>query len=123
MNRTAAAEAGCDASIMDGFSLRVSSRKSPSQILGQWVRHRHHTQLDNLERVLLDPRTVDRKHLKTDLVNRLFAEHRDGRRDHGNRMWETSQPGTLGKILPGKRADRERVSAVENSRGVTMKSD
>lgn len=29
----------------------------------------------------------------------------------------------LGKILPGKRADRERVSAVENSRGVTMKSD
>ena len=35
-------------------------------------------QLDNLERV------------STDVVNRRFAEHCDGHRDHGNRLLETS---------------------------------
>jgi hypothetical protein len=50
---------------------------------------------------LLEPRIVDRKHFKTDVVNGLFAEHRDGRRDQGNRLWKLLNL-ELGKILPGK---------------------
>src|SRR5215469_9462813 len=44
-------------------------------------------QLDKLERLLLEPRTRDRGHFKSDVVKRLFAEHRAGHRDHGNRIW------------------------------------
>jgi asparagine synthase (glutamine-hydrolysing) len=44
-------------------------------------------QLENLEQMLLEPRTVDRGHFKAPAVTRLFAEHRAGRRDHGNRIW------------------------------------
>ena len=44
-------------------------------------------QLDDLERLLLEPRTRERGYFKSDVVQRLFAEHRAGRRDHGNRIW------------------------------------
>jgi asparagine synthase (glutamine-hydrolysing) len=44
-------------------------------------------QLDNLERMLLEPRTVERGLLKADSVKRLFSEHRAGHRDQGNRIW------------------------------------
>jgi asparagine synthase (glutamine-hydrolysing) len=44
-------------------------------------------QLEKLEQMLLEPRTVDRGHFKAPAVTRLFAEHRAGRRDHGNRIW------------------------------------
>ena len=44
-------------------------------------------QLDDLERLLLEPRTRERGYFKSDIVQRLFAEHRAGRRDHGNRIW------------------------------------
>ncbi len=44
-------------------------------------------QLDDLERLLLEPRTRERRYFKSDVVQRLFAEHRAGRRDHGNRIW------------------------------------
>jgi asparagine synthase (glutamine-hydrolysing) len=37
--------------------------------------------------MLLEPRTTDRGLFKTDIVKRLFAEHRARRRDHGNRIW------------------------------------
>jgi hypothetical protein len=37
--------------------------------------------------MLLDPRTLDRDQFKPDVVKRLFAEHRAGHRDHGNRIW------------------------------------
>ncbi len=45
------------------------------------------TQLQGLESMLLEPRTVERGLFKTDVVKRLFAEHRAGHRDHGNRIW------------------------------------
>jgi asparagine synthase (glutamine-hydrolysing) len=45
------------------------------------------SQLDNLEQLLLEPRTVGRGHFNADVVRRLFAEHRAGQRDHGNRIW------------------------------------
>jgi asparagine synthase (glutamine-hydrolysing) len=44
-------------------------------------------QLANLENLLLEPRTVDRGLFKSEVVKRLFAEHRAGHRDHGNRIW------------------------------------
>jgi len=44
-------------------------------------------ELDRLEQLLLEPRTVERGHFNSGAVKRLFAEHRAGRRDHGNRIW------------------------------------
>ncbi len=44
-------------------------------------------ELDRLEQLLLEPRTVERGYFHSGAVKRLFAEHRAGRRDHGNRIW------------------------------------
>jgi asparagine synthase (glutamine-hydrolysing) len=44
-------------------------------------------QLDQLESMLLEPRTIERGLFKRSAVQKLFAEHRAGRRDHGNRLW------------------------------------
>jgi asparagine synthase (glutamine-hydrolysing) len=44
-------------------------------------------QLERLQQMLLEPRTVDRGMFRQNVVSRLFAEHRDGHRDHGSRIW------------------------------------
>jgi len=44
-------------------------------------------QLDDLERMLLEPRTIERGLFRRDTVKRIFAEHRGKVRDHGNRIW------------------------------------
>jgi len=44
-------------------------------------------QLDQLERMLLEPRTLERGFFKPDVLKQMFAEHRARRRDHGNRIW------------------------------------
>jgi len=44
-------------------------------------------QFDTLEHMLLEPRTTERGLFKTEAVKRMFAEHRAGHRDHGNRIW------------------------------------
>ena len=44
-------------------------------------------QLDDLERMLLEPRSTERGLFQPDAVRRLFSEHRSGTRDHGNRIW------------------------------------
>jgi asparagine synthase (glutamine-hydrolysing) len=44
-------------------------------------------QLDDLESMLLEPRTLERGLIERDVVRKLFAEHRAGRRDNGNRIW------------------------------------
>jgi asparagine synthase (glutamine-hydrolysing) len=44
-------------------------------------------QLDDLERMLLEPRSTERGLFRPDVVRRLFAEHRTRKRDHGNRIW------------------------------------
>ncbi len=44
-------------------------------------------QLDDLEHMLLEPRTLERNLFKPEAIKRLFAEHRAHRRDHGNRIW------------------------------------
>jgi asparagine synthase (glutamine-hydrolysing) len=45
------------------------------------------SQLDDLEAMLLEPRTLERGLIERDAVLRLFAEHRSGHRDNGNRIW------------------------------------
>lgn len=44
-------------------------------------------QLEDLERVLLEPRSLERGLFRAEVLKRLFAEHRAGHRDHGNRIW------------------------------------
>jgi asparagine synthase (glutamine-hydrolysing) len=44
-------------------------------------------QLDDLEQVLLEPRTIERGLFRPETVRRIFAEHRAKTRDHGNRIW------------------------------------
>ena len=44
-------------------------------------------QLESLEHSLLEPRTLERGLFRADALKRLFAEHRTGHRDHGNRIW------------------------------------
>jgi asparagine synthase (glutamine-hydrolysing) len=44
-------------------------------------------ELDGLQQLLLEPRTTDREYFRPEVVKRLFAEHRAGTRDHGNRIW------------------------------------
>jgi asparagine synthase (glutamine-hydrolysing) len=44
-------------------------------------------QLDDLERMLLEPRSKERGLFKPEAVKRIFAEHRAGQRDQGNRIW------------------------------------
>jgi asparagine synthase (glutamine-hydrolysing) len=43
--------------------------------------------MDDVERKLLDSRSLDRGLFKTEAIQHLFAEHRARRRDHGNRIW------------------------------------
>jgi asparagine synthase (glutamine-hydrolysing) len=44
-------------------------------------------QLDDLERMLTGERALQRGLFRGEMVKRLFAEHRSGTRDHGNRIW------------------------------------
>jgi asparagine synthase (glutamine-hydrolysing) len=44
-------------------------------------------QLNDLEKMLLSPRTLERGFFQPEAVKKLFAEHRAHRRDHGNRIW------------------------------------
>ena len=44
-------------------------------------------QLDHLEQLLLEPRTLERGLFRPEILKRIFEEHRVGQRDHGNRIW------------------------------------
>lgn len=44
-------------------------------------------QLDDLERIILEPRSLERGLIERDAVRKLFAEHRAGRRNNGDRIW------------------------------------
>jgi asparagine synthase (glutamine-hydrolysing) len=44
-------------------------------------------QLESIEQLLTEPRTLDRGYFRADAIQTLFSEHRAGRRDHGNRIW------------------------------------
>src|SRR5579862_1371344 len=44
-------------------------------------------QLDELERMLLEPRTLERGLFRQEAVKQIFTEHRSKVRDHGNKIW------------------------------------
>ena len=44
-------------------------------------------QLDDLERMLLEPKSTERGLFRPGVVKRIFTEHRAKTRDHGNRIW------------------------------------
>jgi asparagine synthase (glutamine-hydrolysing) len=44
-------------------------------------------QLDKIERILLEPRSIDRGFFKRTAVEKLFREHRQHYRDHYDRIW------------------------------------
>ncbi len=44
-------------------------------------------QLEQIQTILSEPRSADRKLFRPDAISRIFAEHRGGHRDHGNRIW------------------------------------
>jgi asparagine synthase (glutamine-hydrolysing) len=71
-------------------------------------------QLENLETLLLEPRTVDRGLFKSEVVQRLFAEHRAGRRDHGNRIWRLLNLEVWQRVC----LDGEAIEEVAHPRGV-----
>jgi asparagine synthase (glutamine-hydrolysing) len=43
--------------------------------------------LNSLRSLLMEPRTLERGLFRTEAIERLFADHTAGRRDHGNRIW------------------------------------
>lgn len=44
-------------------------------------------QLEEIERLLSEPRSRARGLFQAKTIRRIFAEHREGHRDHGNRIW------------------------------------
>lgn len=52
-----------------------------------WVYWLAGPQLDELERMLLEPRSLERGLFREEAVKQIFAEHRSKVRDHGNRIW------------------------------------
>ncbi len=43
--------------------------------------------LDSLRSLIMEPRTLERGLFRIEALERLFAEHTAGHRDHGNRIW------------------------------------
>jgi asparagine synthase (glutamine-hydrolysing) len=75
-------------------------------------------QLQELEELLLERRTIDRGLFNVDVVKRLFAEHRAGSRDHGNRIWRLLNLELWQRVC----LDGEASEDVTPSRGVVAAS-
>ena len=60
-------------------------------------------QLDEIEAMISEPLTLERGLFDRDAVRKLFAEHRSGRRDNGNRIWRLLNLETWQRVfLDGK---------------------
>jgi asparagine synthase (glutamine-hydrolysing) len=64
-------------------------------------------QLDQIERMLLEPRSVERGLFRPDAVRILFDEHRSKLRDHGNRIWRLLNLETWFRVMIDGDAPRE----------------
>jgi asparagine synthase (glutamine-hydrolysing) len=73
-------------------------------------------QLDDLERMLSEPRTLERGLIERDAVRKLFAEHRAGRRDNGDRIWRLLNLETWQRVF----LDGESPSAKPISQQATV---
>jgi asparagine synthase (glutamine-hydrolysing) len=70
-------------------------------------------QLNQLEQMLTETRSIDRGLFRREAVKRLFDEHRAKRRDHGNRIWRLLNLELWYRVM----IDGERVEP-----GVSMRS-
>ncbi|HEY6339549.1 MAG TPA: asparagine synthase (glutamine-hydrolyzing) [Candidatus Sulfotelmatobacter sp.] len=91
-----------------------------------WDRWLRGPQLDEIERLLLEPRSTDRGLFQSTSVRRLIAEHRAQRRDHGNRIWRMLNLETWFRVciegeLPAKRLRQpDALSAVSGAASVNV---
>jgi len=73
-------------------------------------------QLEEIERLLTDARSNSRGLFRPEAVRRIFAEHRAGHRDHGNRIWRLLNLELWQRVF----LDGESVSAVGASQISTV---
>jgi asparagine synthase (glutamine-hydrolysing) len=66
-------------------------------------------QLDEIERMLIEPRSTERGLFRPEAVRRLFAEHRSKSRDHGARIWRLLNLETWFRVM----IDGEPLQGVE----------
>jgi asparagine synthase (glutamine-hydrolysing) len=74
--------------------------------------------LDELERMLLEPRSMDRGLFQPGVIQRLFAEHRAKSRDHGNRIWRLLNLETWMRVV----IDQEPAEEVAAGSGAATQS-
>jgi asparagine synthase (glutamine-hydrolysing) len=67
------------------------------------------SQLDDLERMMLEPRSTERGLFRPETIKRIFAEHRSKTRDHGNRIWRLMNLEIWQRVM----IDGEAVESVE----------
>ncbi len=70
-------------------------------------------QLDDLERMLTEPRTVERGLFRPEAVKRIFVEHRAKVRDNGNRIWRLLNLETWLRVM----IDGESIAASAGNGG------
>ena len=72
-------------------------------------------QLDDLEHLLTEPRTVERQLFRPEAVKKIFTEHRSKVRDHGNRIWRLLNLETWFRVMiDGEATDAAAVGRNSN---------
>jgi hypothetical protein len=62
--------------------------------------------------MMLQPRSLERGLIERDAVRRLFAEHRAGRRDNGDRIWRLLNLETWQRVfLDGELPNMKSISS------------
>jgi len=74
-------------------------------------------QVNDLEKILLSPRTLERGFFRPAAVKKMFAEHRANRRDHGNRIWRLLNLETWLRVCIDR--DTAVLAAAKQSAAVT----
>jgi asparagine synthase (glutamine-hydrolysing) len=72
-------------------------------------------QLDDLEKMLMEPRTRERKYFRPEVIQRLFAEHRAHHRDHGNRIWRLLNLETWMRVFLDGEVPAHELAVAEGS--------
>ncbi len=75
-------------------------------------------QLDDLEHMLMEPRTVERQLFRPEAVKKIFAEHRSKLRDHGNRIWRLLNLETWFRVMI--EGETTEAAAVNRNPGQTV---
>lgn len=73
--------------------------------------------LDSIEKLLLEPRSIERGCFRPEAIRRLFAEHRSQHRDNYDRIWRLLNLELWHRVCLEGEADR--VMSIEKSALVT----